>query len=110
MSHKEEAEMTTIDHQHAARTAVMNSIRQIEPNLYQNPHNPERYYDGLADDMLAAATPHLRAAWEEDLAERVRLWKAGALDVMDPDEPDPEQEGYIIGLTAILALLEGGGE
>ena len=55
------------DHQQAAIEAAANSLRQIEPNLYQNPYNPQRYYGGLAQDAIAAAEPHLRAKWAEEL-------------------------------------------
>lgn len=61
--------MTTIDHQQAARVAVANTMRQIEPNLYQNPANPEIYYGHLADDAIRAAAPHLRAAWAETASD-----------------------------------------
>ena len=47
--------------------AAANSLRQIEPNLYQNPANPQRYYGGLAQDAIAAAEPHLRKKWAEEL-------------------------------------------
>lgn len=53
------------DHQQAAIEAAANSLRQIEPNLYQNPYNPQRYYGGLAQDAIAAAEPHLRRKWAE---------------------------------------------
>ena len=55
------------DHQQAAIEAAAISLRQIEPNLYQNPANPQRYYGGLAQDVCAAAEPHLRAKWAEEL-------------------------------------------
>ena len=61
--------MTTIDYQQAARVAVANTMRQIEPNLYKNPANPEIYYGHLADDAIRAAAPHLRAAWEQPIRE-----------------------------------------
>ncbi len=54
------------DHQQAAINAAANSLRQIEPNLYQNPHNPQRYYGGLAQDAIAAAEPHLRRKLAEE--------------------------------------------
>ena len=55
------------DHQQAAIEAAANSLRQIEPNLYQNPYNPQRYYGGLAQDAIAAAEPHLRKKWADEL-------------------------------------------
>ena len=55
------------NHQQAAIEAAANSLRQIEPNLYQNPYNPQRYYGGLAQDAIAAAEPHLRKKWADEL-------------------------------------------
>ena len=54
------------DYQQAAIDAAANSLRQIEPNLYENPFNPERYYSFLAQDAIAAAEPHLRKKWAEE--------------------------------------------
>ena len=59
------------DHQQAAIEAAANSLRQIEPNLYQNPYNPQQYYGGLAQDAIAAAEPHLRRKWAEEVREKV---------------------------------------
>ena len=55
------------DHQQAAIEAAAISLQQIEPNLYQNPVNPQRYYVGLAQDVLAAAEPHLRKKWLDEM-------------------------------------------
>ena len=59
------------NHQQAAIDAAAISLRQIEPNLYQNPANPQRYYGGLAQDVLAAAEPHLRKKWAEEIRNGV---------------------------------------
>ena len=106
--------MTTIDHQQAARVAVANTMRQIEPNLYKNPANPEIYYGHLADDAIrAAAAPHLRAAWEQEMAEKIRAKFLGPDFGRNPvngqDSPDAAlHAAYDEGLQTALALLEGG--
>ena len=106
--------MTTIDHQQAARVAVANTMRQIEPNLYKNPANPEIYYGHLADDAIRAAAPHLRAAWEQEMAEKIRAKFLGPDFGRNPvngqDSPDAAlHAAYDEGLQTALALLEGGG-
>lgn len=100
----------TIDHQQAARTAVMNSVRQIEPNLYQNPHNPERYYGGLADDILTAATPHLRAEWEQPIRELCEGALAKADDPLASRMFNGSPFPAVVRAKDVLALLEGGAE
>ena len=95
------------DHQQAAIEAAAISLRQIEPNLYQNPANPQRYYGGLAQDVLAAAEPHLRKKW----AEEVR-----ALSIGDPGNiedclrHEPEVCDLCRGREQAAKLLEGPGE
>ena len=94
------------DHQQAAIDAAAISLRQIEPNLYQNPANPQRYYGGLAQDVLAAAEPHLRKKW----AEEVR-----ALSIGDPGNiedclrHEPEVCDLCRGREQAAKLLEGPG-
>ena len=105
--------MTTIDHQQAARVAVANTMRQIEPNLYKNPANPEIYYEREAEIALTAATPHLRAAWEQEMAEKIRAKFLGPDFGRNPvngqDSPDAAlHAAYDEGLQTALALLEGG--
>ena len=92
--------MTTIDHQQAARVAVANTMRQIEPNLYKNPANPEIYYGHLADDAIRAAAPHLRAEWEQELARAVKRLPWNGVT----------HGGTMVPLDSVLALLEGGAE
>ena len=97
--------MTTIDHQQEARVAVANTMRQIEPNLYENPANPEIYYGHLADDAIRAAAPHLRAAWEQEMAEKIKA------EINDVDwDYGLNADAYLNGLRRVLALLEGGTE
>ena len=107
--------MTIIDYQQAARVAVANTMRQIEPNLYKNPANPEIYYGHLADDAIRAAAPHLRAAWEQEMAEKIRAKFLGPDFGRNPvngqDSPDAAlHAAYDEGLQTVLALLEGGAE
>ena len=73
------------DHQQAAIEAAANSLRQIEPNLYQNPYNPQRYYGGLAQDAIAAAEPHLRKKWAEELVRRIQASNLGAPLILNSD-------------------------
>ena len=96
--------MTTIDHQQAARVAVANTMRQIEPNLYKNPANPEIYYGYLADDAIRAAAPHLRA----ETVDRLKNFRNDYQHTY-AIPGDPYADGYLTACNAIIALLEGGG-
>ena len=63
---------------------------------------------------LAAATPHLRAAWEQEMAEKIRAKFLGPDFGRNPvngqDSPDAAlHAAYDEGLQTALALLEGGG-
>ena len=92
--------MTTIDHQQAAE-AVQGAIPGI--NVL------------TAERALTAATPHLRAAWEQEMAEKVRAKFLGPDFGRNPvngqDSPDAAlHAAYDEGLQTALALLEGGGE
>ena len=82
--------------------AAANSLRQIEPNLYQNPHNPRRYYGGLAQDAIAAAEPYLRKKWAEEIREGV-----------NPPDTGKDHEwrlGFITGVLRTARFLEGSEE
>ena len=105
------------DHQQAAVEAAANSLRQIEPNLCQNPYNPQRYYGGLAQDAIAAAEPHLRKKWAEEWGigdetsrplydARLRI---GELEG-DIQYKDREIRKLDFELNTALDLLEGAGE
>ena len=79
--------------------------------------------------ILAAATPHLRAAWEQEMAEKIRdlvsdkpenpymynPWDDSSIDPTNLDEVVGAAvscgwgSGYYDGVQAVLALLEGGG-
>ena len=90
--------MTTIDHQQAAE-AVQGAILGI--NVL------------TAERALTAATPHLRAAWEQEMAEKIRAKFLGPDFGRNPvngqDSPDAAlHAAYDEGLQTALALLEGG--
>ena len=102
--------MTTIDYQQAARMAVANTMRQIEPNLYKNPANPEIYYGHLADDAIRAAAPHLRAAWAEEVRELCEAAIKRANDPLAARGFYGEAFPATVYAQDILALLEGGAE
>ena len=64
---------------------------------------------------LAAAAPHLRAAWEREMVEKIRAKFLGPDFGRNPvngqDSPDAAlHAAYDEGLQTALALLEGGGE
>ena len=90
------------DHQKAAIEAAANSLRQIEPNLYHNPYNPQRYYGGLAQDAIAAAEPHLRKKWAEEIREGV--------NPPDTGKDHEWRRGFITGVLRTARFLEGAGE
>ena len=90
--------MTTIDHQQAAE-AVQGAILGI--NVL------------TAEIALTAAAPHLRAAWEQEMAEKIRAKFLGPDFGRNPvngqDSPDAAlHAAYDEGLQTALALLEGG--
>ena len=90
--------MTTIDHQQAVE-AVQGAILGI--NVL------------TAERALTAATPHLRAAWEQEMAEKIRAKFLGPDFGRNPvngqDSPDAAlHAAYDEGLQTALALLEGG--
>ena len=92
--------MTTIDHQQAVE-AVQGAILGI--NVL------------TAERALTAATPHLRAAWEQEMAEKIRAKFLGPDFGRNPvngqDSPDAAlHAAYDEGLQTALTLLEGGGE
>ena len=65
--------------------------------------------------ILAAAAPHLRAAWEQEMTEKIQAKFLGPDFGRNPvngqDSPDAAlHAAYDEGLQTALALLEGGGE
>ena len=100
--------MTTIDHQQAAVDSIrmwllgLGSLTLDEVN-------------DLAPKFVTAATPHLRAAWEQEMAEKIRAKFLGPDFGRNPvngqDSPDAAlHAAYDEGLQTALALLEGGAE
>ena len=90
--------MTTIEYQQAVE-AVQGAIPGI--NVL------------TAEIALDAATPHLRAAWEQEMAEKIRAKFLGPDFGRNPvngqDSPDAAlHAAYDEGLQTALALLEGG--
>ena len=84
--------MTTIDYQQAAVDGIrmwllgLGSLALDEVN-------------DLAPKFVTAATPHLRAAWEQEMARAVKRLPWNGVT----------HGGTMVPLDAVLALLEGGG-
>ena len=113
--------MTTIDHQQAAVRAGAEAIMRAgglerflgTSGLYNLPVWLRAKRD--SENALTAATPHLRAAWEQEMAEKIRAKFLGPDFGRNPvngqDSPDAAlHAAYDEGLQTALALLEGGGE
>ena len=113
--------MTTIDHQQAAVRAGAEAIMRAgglerflgTSGLYNLPVWLRAKRD--SENALAAATPHLRAAWEQEMAEKIRAKFLGPDFGRNPvngqDSPDAAlHAAYDEGLQTALDLLEGGGE
>lgn len=113
--------MTTIDHQQAAVRAGAEAIMRAgglerflgTSGLYNLPVWLRAKRD--SENALTAATPHLRAAWEQEMAEKIRAKFLGPDFGRNPvngqDSPDAAlHAAYDEGLQTALALLEGGAE
>ena len=87
--------MTTIDHQQAAIDAAMPVMRRRD--RCPNDSDCLACKAGVGQ-ILAAATPHLRAAWEQELARAVKRLPWNGVT----------HGGTMVPLDAVLALLEGG--
>ena len=111
--------MTTIDHQQAAVRAGAEAIMRAgglerflgTSGLYNLPVWLRAKRD--SENALTAATPHLRAAWEQEMAEKIRAKFLGPDFGRNPvngqDSPDAAlHAAYDEGLQTALALLEGG--
>ena len=107
--------MTTIDHQQAAVQAGAEAIMRAgglerflgTSGLYNLPVWLRAKRD--SENALTAATPHLRAAWEQPIrgiCEQAIQDKEDSLCRMFNGEPFPA----MIPATVVLDLLEGGGE
>ena len=102
--------MTTIDHQQAAIDAAMPVMRRRD--RCPNDSDCLACKAGVGQ-ILAAAAPHLRAAWEQEMAEKIRAKFLGPDFGRNPvngqDSPDAAlHAAYDEGLQTALALLEGG--
>ena len=121
---EERGSTTTIDHQQAA---VRVAAEVIAPHAYDKVLWRCTLADGrsmeqtaldaedTAQAALSAATPHLRAAWEQETAEKIRAKFLGPDFGRNPvngqDSPDAAlHAAYDEGLQTALALLEGGAE
>ena len=103
--------LALIDHQQAAIEAMTVDFR---PSPYlnsdQNDEQRSAYWVAMRD-KLAAATPHLRAAWAEEIRAKFLGPDFGRNPVNGQDSPDEAlHAAYDEGLQTALALLEGGGE
>ena len=106
--------MTTIDHQQAAVEA---GARVVNPDAWEayDRSNKTEWEHGMvrrslekSENIIQAAEPHLRAAWEQPIrgiCEQAIQDKEDSLCRMFNGEPFPA----MIPATAVLALLEGGG-
>ena len=70
------------------------------------------WHDHKISTALAAATPHLRAAWEQEMAEKIRAKFLGPDFGRNPvngqDSPDAAlHAAYDEGVSDILTFLEG---
>ena len=112
--------MTTIDHQQAAIRASAKALFAMQHRDGEEKFDT-RPYEALsaaatreAERVLTAAAPHLRAAWEQEMAEKIRAKFLGPDFGRNPvngqDSPDAAlHAAYDEGLQTALALLEGGG-
>ena len=94
--------MTTIDHQQAAIEAMTIDFR---PSPYlnsdQNDEQRSAYWVAMRD-KLAAAEPHLRAAWAEQIRDEVNMPPG--------DFSDDWRSGFVLGVLTSARILERGGE
>ena len=93
--------MTTIDHQQAAIWAIAAALHgdacPADPDPGESCGCGD--YEREAEIALTAATPHLRAAWEQEMARAVKRLPWNGVT----------HGGTMVPLDAVLALLEGGG-
>ena len=111
--------MSTIDHQQAA---VRVAAEVIAPHAYDKVLWRCTLADGrsmeqtaldaedTAQAALSAAAPHLRAAWEQEMAEKIRAKFLGPDFGRNPRGFYGEAFPATVYAQDILALLEGGAE
>jgi hypothetical protein len=113
--------MTTIDHQKAATVAAAKALFVMQHRVAVEKFELNSYAalseaaTREASNALTAAAPHLRAAWEREMVEKIRAKFLGPDFGRNPvngqDSPDAAlHAAYDEGLQTALALLEGGGE
>ena len=113
--------MTTIDHQQAAVRAGAEAIMRAgglerflgTSGLYNLPVWLRAKRD--SENALTAATPHLRAAWEQEMAEKIQAKFLGPDFERNPANGQGSRDAalhaaYDEGLQTALDLLEGGAE
>ena len=109
--------MTTIDYQQAAVEAGAEALWKADPTCFGAPApktsaewaDETTGYTEDSRDVIAAATPHLRAAWEQpirELCERAIRASEISLSRTFNGTPFPAT----LYAREILALLEGGGK
>ena len=103
--------MTTIDHQQAAVQAGAQALAD-DWNPDRDPVLTAMFSDYSAT-ALAAATPHLRAAWAEELLDDTpgSPLTRGYQRLMDPKTGEHPVRTWEAAVGVMLdTLLEGGGE
>ena len=110
-------DVITGDHQQAALRAIAAALHgdacPVDPDPGESCGCGD--YEREAEIALTAAAPHLRAAWEQEMAEKIRAKFLGPDFGRNPvngqDSPDAAlHAAYDEGLQTALALLEGGAE
>ena len=93
--------MTTIDYQQAALRAIAAALHGDACPVDLDPGESCGCgdYEREAEIALTAAAPHLRAAWEQEMARAVKRLPWNGVT----------HGGTMVPLDAVLALLEGGG-
>ena len=107
--------MTTIDHQQEALRAIAAALHgdacPADPDPGESCGCGD--YEREAEIALTVAAPLLRAAWEQEMAEKIQAKFLGPDSGRNPvngqDSPDAAlHAAYDEGLQTALALLEGG--
>ena len=104
--------MTTIDHQQAALRAIAAALHgdacPADPDPGESCGCGD--YERESEIALTAATPHLRAAWEQPIRELCEGALTMASDPLASRMFDGSPFPAVVRAKDVLALLEGGGE
>ena len=100
-------ELTMPDHQQAALTAMQDEIYRQLNCQYGDFKTPS---DEEVKAILAAAEPHLRKKWAEELVERIGASNLGAPLRIDPDGTFRMANGPEMRALLCEFILEGAGE